>query len=418
MRTKDALPVSIATVLLIAGSCSESRNMVGGGSYSVRDSAGVDIVENREPVWGSQPGWSLESSPELVLGPEIAPDRFFYQVGDMVRFGDGRLVVENGGTQELFVFDSTGGFLTAWGGRGEGPGEFSRIRLVERCGVQELAVLEDSRVTFFDSVGSFRGTARLPEAAVGNSWGPRGIGLDCRSVFIPKMVPVYEPTGIGTFCYPVQGLWVSLEAARLDTVGPFRGPEWVADRSGQPQFRLPFSYTANWASDGRAVYYGWGDRPEIRMFSPEGLLLRILRWRPPLDSITKADWAAFDADVQEQREQDPRGASIYLPREDHPRPDLKPYFGPPDASGSAFLISDEGFLWVRQFTRYLARDRETPPPSVGWWVFDPSGRWLGQVRTPEGFEPRAISGGHVLGVFRNSLNIEDVRSYRIQGNED
>jgi hypothetical protein len=354
----------------------------------------------------------------LVFGPELGPDRFFYQVGDIVRFGDGRLVVENGSTQELFVFDSTGVFLTAWGGSGEGPGEFSRMRWVERCGDQQLAVVEDWRVTFFDSDGSFRGTTRLPETAVGTRKDAFGIGEDCQSVFLTDLVPGYEPTGIGTSCYLFLGLWASLQAPRVDTIGPFLGPEWIADRLGQPRFRLPFSYASSWASDGGAVYYGWSDRPEIRVYSAEGPLLRILRWDPPPDSITEPDWAAYEADVQREEETDPRAATIYLPREDHPRPNLKPYFGPPDGVGSAFLISDEGYLWVRGHTRYLARDREAPPPAVRWWVFDPSGRWLGPVRTPEGFEVKAISADLVLGVFRGGLNLEEVHVYRIRGRED
>ena len=39
--------------------------------------------------------------------------------------GDGRIVVANGGSHRLLVFDEAGGYLTASGRRGQGPGDFS-----------------------------------------------------------------------------------------------------------------------------------------------------------------------------------------------------------------------------------------------------------------------------------------------------
>ena len=319
------LPPAWGGLLVFLAGCG-GREAPDTDPFTTYDSAGVEMVVSREPLWSLEPGWSVDLSPELVLGPDLGPDRFFFQVRDVVRFGDGRLVVENRGSQELFVFDSTGVFLAAWGGRGEGPGEFSRMRLLERCGGQQLAALEDWRVTFLDSVGSFQGTARLPQSVAGYMKEARGVGEDCQSVFLTELVPGYDPTGIGTACYPVRGLWVSLGAPRVDTLGPFRGPESVAGRGGRPEFLLPFACTANWASDGNAIYYGWGDRPEIRIYSAEGSLLRVLRWQPPPDSITEADWAAWDADVEKERETSPRTAAQYLPREDYPRPESEAVF--------------------------------------------------------------------------------------------
>ena len=45
-------------------------------------------------------------------------------VDDAFRLGDGRLVVANGGSHELLVFDEAGNYLTKWGQKGEGPGDF------------------------------------------------------------------------------------------------------------------------------------------------------------------------------------------------------------------------------------------------------------------------------------------------------
>lgn len=413
MLAKDLLSIGMALVLLLLSSCSESRKWAGGRSSSVRDSAGVEIVESREPIWASQPGWSLSSEPTLVVGPAVGSDRFLYRVGDVERLEVGRLIVENRGSGELFVFDSTGLFLDAWGGEGEGPGEFRSMLRLFRCTDGRLVEFESHRMTFLDSDGRLLQTTGLPPEVAGHQKEVRGVGEDCQATFFTGLVPRYDPTGIGTHHYPVQAFWVSLATPRIDTLGTFLGPEWVADRSGRPAFLLPFAFTANWASDGRSVYYGWGDQPQVTVFSPDGEMLRIIRWGAPPNSTTEADWESYEADVQEERITDPRGAALYLPREDHPRPNLKPHYGPQDAFGSAFLIGDEGFLWVRQFTRSLARDRESPMPPVHWWIFDRTGRWLGEVETPEGFEARNVRGDLVLGVSRNALGVEQVQGYRL-----
>lgn len=47
-----------------------------------------------------------------------------YRVDNALKLRDGRIVVANGGAHQLLVFDDGGSYLTAWGQRGEGPGDF------------------------------------------------------------------------------------------------------------------------------------------------------------------------------------------------------------------------------------------------------------------------------------------------------
>ena len=99
--------------------------------YGTRDSAGITIVESRRPESGSRLGWAVGDEPALSIGTMEATAAYqLYRVADATRLADGRVVVANGGSNELLVFDANGGYLDAWGGQGEGPGEFTSLSLV------------------------------------------------------------------------------------------------------------------------------------------------------------------------------------------------------------------------------------------------------------------------------------------------
>ena len=51
---------------------------------------------------------------------------------DATKLSDGRIVVANGGSDELRIFDRSGTHVGTWGGQGEGPGEFTALGPVER----------------------------------------------------------------------------------------------------------------------------------------------------------------------------------------------------------------------------------------------------------------------------------------------
>ncbi|MFQ5680381.1 MAG: hypothetical protein ACE5HP_13095 [Gemmatimonadota bacterium] len=65
-------------------------------------------------------------------------------------------------------------------------------------------------------------------------------------------------------------------------------------------------------------------------------------------------------------------------------------------------VDELGHLWAQHFR---APWEKTPR----WSVFDPLGRWLGEVETPAGFRIFAIGSDWVLGVTRDELDVEYVR---------
>ncbi|MDH4351604.1 MAG: hypothetical protein OEW56_10685 [Gemmatimonadota bacterium] len=70
-----------------------------------------------------------------------------------------------------------------------------------------------------------------------------------------------------------------------------------------------------------------------------------------------------------------------------------------------FRLDAGGNLWVAYY-----RLEEEP---VRWAVFDPDGRWLGDIEAPSNGGVWDIGNDYVLGVWRDDLGVEQVRMYRL-----
>ena len=93
-----------------------------------RDSLGVTIVESVAPLWGERDAWRIEEEPILDLAEAGSGEMHtFFRVRDVLRAGSGHLAVADGASQQIRVYDATGRFVRAFGGPGEGPGEFRSL---------------------------------------------------------------------------------------------------------------------------------------------------------------------------------------------------------------------------------------------------------------------------------------------------
>jgi hypothetical protein len=117
MGTKTGLIlVVVATSGLMAG-CAESNDARSAPQSVVRDSAGVTIVDNEMPQPDSRLTWSISADPTLSIGTLEGEEAYqLFRVSDAMRLDDGRIVVVNGGSNEMRVFDAAGVHLASWGG--------------------------------------------------------------------------------------------------------------------------------------------------------------------------------------------------------------------------------------------------------------------------------------------------------------
>lgn len=91
-------------------------------ALSVRDSAGIRITASDAASRGTDRVCSLTEAPDTRVTSPASGEWMLYRIEDLDRMEDGRLVVVNRGSQELFVFGRDGEFVRSLGGRGEGPG--------------------------------------------------------------------------------------------------------------------------------------------------------------------------------------------------------------------------------------------------------------------------------------------------------
>ena len=97
--------------------------------FTVRDSAGIEIVENHAPVWSDGDFWIVDPEPEFVLGGLGAPEDSTHLIWSVIQaapLSDGRIVMLTPeGDPKVLVFEPSGRLSASFGRAGKGPGEFN-----------------------------------------------------------------------------------------------------------------------------------------------------------------------------------------------------------------------------------------------------------------------------------------------------
>lgn len=384
------------------------------------DSAGIEIVESKSPFWTDGTRWTIAPEPEAVIRSDEADyDRIFSRVGDVVRLSDGRVVLESRLTRQLFVYGPSGNFLDTWGRQGEGPQEFRYTEGLARCRGDTLLVRDASGLLFVDSTGHLGPREGIrQELRTWDAVGLRGLSHDCTAALLTIGQREFTPIDESTFSYPNLSVWVSLIGEGFDTLGIFPH-EALLLNDGQPG-RVPFHTVPSWVVGDTLVYFGVGDRPEIQILGRDGQTVRLIRWKADPQPISESDWQAYGEERERFLAVNPRSAAFIPPPGVHPDPEQMPvYAGEGHASTyeSGFRVDGEGNLWVRQYRRqslfFFSSIHRPIRPLEHWWVFDPTGRWLGEIETPENLLIKSISGNLLLGISRDEFDVEEVRLYRI-----
>lgn len=261
----------------------------------VRDSAGIVIVENARPPDGSRLGWRIGPEPAVSIGVVEGEEPYMlHGAFSSVRLADGRIVVANLGSQELRVFDPYGNHLATWGGRGEGPGEFTRLVHVARWPGDSIAAWHTAGlgIAVFDSDGRFGRSFALGSSEMAIWLRPRAQAVREAG----HVLSINAPEGADT---AVVELWDG-EGALFASLGTHPGREVIITTNEQGSRHL------SWKAYGRQLIAGlWGDhvvaspndRYEIRAFRADGTLARIVRRGHEPRAPADADRAPY---VEEQ----------------------------------------------------------------------------------------------------------------------
>jgi len=248
---------------------------------TVRDSAGINIVENTDPAWPPGEGWRLEAESVLAIGVAQGPEEYaLYQVRGALWLATGEIVVANAGTNELRFYDSTGAFLRTVGGEGGGPGEYQRMFSLWRLGTDSLLVYElGDRATVLGADGTFARSFTLDRATLGGY--PSLVGPFADGSLLARVWRMSEADAFREGWRMDQYIYArySRTGETADSLITRPGGETVTSStgggisSGPP----PFGRRAVTAIGGDRWYYGYPERFEIEVYAPDGRLERLIR---------------------------------------------------------------------------------------------------------------------------------------------
>lgn len=398
----------IGVLGLAPSACGESGAGASASPAStVRDSAGITIVENDRPTESHQVGWTIGSTPDVSIGTLDGDERYqLFRVVDALVLSDGRIAVANRGTSEIRVYDADGQHRDSWGGEGEGPGEFTGLSTMWQWRGDSLLAW-DSRVrraTVFDGEGTLGRTFPLnsdDRVATSDLVGVLPDGrLLTRGSFI--FTDGDSPSGLqrADRPYSLAGPEGDIEASLGDHVGAetyaLVSPQMVMVTSH------PFARRTIEAVWGGAILLSASDRYELNTFDTTGALVRSVWREHNLQVVTEQHMSTF-VESRVDRADETRRPQILQQYEDMPLVETFPAFDEVQVDGL-------DHLWVRDYV---------PPPEEGqrWTVFDPDGRVMGWIETPPGFRVMEIGEAYVLGVATDDFDVEHVQRWRLDRTE-
>ena len=359
-----------------------------------RDSAGIQIVEAMRPLWGDSSVWRIDPDPlvDLTLTGS-GPAHEFFRSGSMKQRPDGSLMIADRSSLEVRLFSADGEFLGAFGGSGEGPGEFRSVSVIENAGDTLLAMDSDGRVTVV-----------APDLTVVRTFSIAPFTLDLHYVDGGAILPepralVLPPAGVaGRIRPPVPLILFDLEGERIDSIGEMQGPELYISGGSVGVF---FGKSSHVATMGRRIFGGANDLMQVQELDMSGSLVRILRIPGyPLD-LSAAQIAA-ERDFLLDRLSP--GSPFRQGFENAPASDTRPAY-------DDILVDPSGAVWLQLFRGQSEQDQPQE-----WLVLDTDGTWLGTVEIPDRFTVSDITMEAVLGVWRDELDVDHPQVLRLTRN--
>lgn len=389
-------------LVLVLTACDTGTSDQGDTGFTVRDSAGVEIVEN-----GALPvtlGLVVDESRRQIL----SPGGDLHRVTGVRIQASGTLVLANAGLYQLIFIDPATEQVVTSGRKGQGPGEFEWMSGLFLCAGDSVVVVELNRgiVHLLDPEGRFvRQTHALPDG-IGRPWDIPVVAEDCNSLVVLKQERIPPAGQIGSMPFTVA--WYDVGVGQLDSVSTVPGLETFR-LPDLGHVTMPFGNKPSFATQGSRVHIGTGKAPEIRTHDRRGNLVRLLRWLAEPEPISEGDRARYHATRDRLIEQDGLDFwSGFRPMDEY-TVRVKPLF-------PRMFVDGDGRLWVQKYpgnwsewvSRYgLPPDAE---PAV-WWIFAPSGQLLGLGTTPAGLVVNDVRDGMLVGVARDEDDVEQIHLY-------
>ncbi len=377
-------------------------NDVASPSFTVSDSAGVEIVTSHSPAWSEGEAWRVERRPVLRISQlEGPPELTFSNVRAVGWLPDGRIFVGDDRAHSIRIFSPEGDYLASAGREGRGPGELMWFMTVSVYRGDSLFVYDYSQraLSVFapdlafarrfnnpTGAGNYRIVSALTDGRFLLS-SPGHNGLTGGPGLVPdtSLIIVSAPDGAAT-----------------DTVGAFEATvqNVGADRRNQWLFLQP---SGTLAAAGDRIVWLEGKTFQYMEADADGTLRRIVRKRHdpiPVTEETISDFQAHYIEWLTTELIEGTMDDVYESLE------IGEYYPQLPATSADLEVDALGNVWVGHYHYPGALTED-------WEVFDAAGVWLGSVETPTGFEVHEITADRIIGVAHDELGVPYVQVHRL-----
>lgn len=385
----------LLSVLLLPACGGEGAGAGWAGTVDTLANGAVEVSNPARGAWAEDERWRLTVDLRIGALESGGPDQFGSVRGLRVD-GAGRIYVLESQAREVRVFDAGGAHVRTFGSRGGGPGELESPVSLEwgPDGNLWIGDFGNRRWEVFDTAGARVGSHPFHGLSFGGQWGPDG--------FLYQNASVQTDEGFESVLIRsrLEGEAEDPELRPLDTLPRPEVPEGEiveADMSqGGNSFTMRFPVPLTARSQRFLVPgQGWwltdpGPRYRLAMVDFRGDTVRVVGREYEPVPVT-----------DEVREE----AATDLPGEVEVRPDRIPDVHPPVRG---LEPGPRGGLWVR---------RQTGPDREGFDVFDPEGRYLGELagEVPvDRLSIRILRDEVAYGVLRDELDVPYVVRLRIE----
>jgi hypothetical protein len=275
--TKRNLSIIAITfsLLILFNSCGEQKVH---GQKAIEDENGVTIVKNpSEPL---NPELQIIFEEELTIGVEEGDENYMF--GNQIFLNtddDGNIYVTDQNRGNVKKYDSIGNFLQSIGRKGQGPGEFQDMSVARFTSEGNIYLndIKTQRLSFFNKEGNYLKGVKFPTRF-------ERVTINSIGFYIARSVDNVE-LGKGKKWDYFYGLF----DGGFNSVAEFLRLPQEADGKGKKADSVvqilanflsetAFQPNVNYVLDKNdLIYFGYPEKYEIKMYSAEGELMKIIQ---------------------------------------------------------------------------------------------------------------------------------------------